>query len=134
MANHVYREVDLSKHFIEIKGKPLSSDAVYNAAIHIYIDYIEIKCVKGMELIGDIDRKKTTLRLYLREDEALKNKELFEGEHMTPEKKATVINALSGLSLNELQDVYTRVSNAYHVAPKKSLTPEEVEQALKHTI
>ncbi|CUR63923.1 hypothetical protein [Leuconostoc gasicomitatum] len=53
---------------------------------------------------------------------------------MTPEKKASVIKALSGLSLTELQDVYTKVSNAYHVAPKKSLTQEEVEQALKHTI
>lgn len=53
---------------------------------------------------------------------------------MTPEKKAVVINALGGLSLSELQDVYTKVSNAYHVAPKKSLTPDEVEQALKHIV
>lgn len=53
---------------------------------------------------------------------------------MTPEKKANVIKALSGLSLSELQEVYTKVSNAYHVAPKKSLTQDEVEQALKHTI
>ena len=53
---------------------------------------------------------------------------------MTPEKKAAVINALSGLSLSELQEVYTKVSNAYHVAPKKSLTQDEVEQALKYTI
>lgn len=83
MIKHVHREVDLSKHSFEIKGTPLSSNAVTNTAIHIYIDGVEIRCVKAMELIGDVDHKKTTLRLRLREEEALKNKELFQSYIIT---------------------------------------------------
>lgn len=77
MVKHVCREVDLSKHSFEIKGTPLNSNTLNNTAIHIYIDGLEIKFVKGAELIGDVDHKKTTLQLRLREEEALKNKELF---------------------------------------------------------
>lgn len=77
MIKHVHREVDLSKHSFEIKGTPLSSNTVTNTAIYIYIDGVEIRCVKAIELIGDVDHKKTTLRLRLRE-EALNDKTFFE--------------------------------------------------------
>ncbi|MBU7547278.1 hypothetical protein [Leuconostoc mesenteroides] len=77
MTKHVYRDVDLSKHSFEIKGIPLGSNTLTNTEIHIYIDGVEIRCVKGVEAIGDVDHKKTTLQLRLREEEALKNKELF---------------------------------------------------------
>lgn len=77
MTKHVYRDVDLSKHSFEIKGTPLGSNKLNNTSIHIQIDGVEIRYVKGAKLIGDVDRRKTTLQLRLRAEEALKNKELF---------------------------------------------------------
>ncbi|MBZ1515373.1 hypothetical protein [Leuconostoc mesenteroides] len=122
MTKHVYRKIDLSKHSFEIKGTPLGSNRLSNTEIHIYIDGVEIRCVKGAELIGDVDNKKTTLQLRLREEEALNNKTFF--EEAEPIKSVggyvpSKINPNLSQHLKTLEKDYS--SNLLHILERNEL-------------